>query len=743
MSMKKQAKPPSKQHPSSDPLPKRPFPFFFPPFLFFSFTLLWLTGCGPQGKGEPCTRDNECQSAFKCLHARCADGLADSPCLSDDDCQTSLLFRCNPQGTCQISKPHPEENQPDQEQSPPDSDEPAKEQPPQEPSPEDTSCRNSASCPPGHLCLPNADGTQSQCQLTPKPCLRPQDCPTGTPCRLIEQRDGSLSTFCTPNFQSSTPRQPAGALCQENAQCQSDLCLLPFFQRCGAFCQKDEDCPENFYCGHYSYGAQGEFSGCWPRCQSHSDCPQDYLCDPQNHCRPQASPAWGGPCTGRQDCPTEAVCLNSWPSGLCTRSCAPLLLSCDPLKPTCPAQHQCLKDPYTETFSCSPLCPDGMQCAATSPQQALCLQTCTQDSHCRSDYACGSNGLCLPRGEGEIGDTCERDQDCRSLRCRLFPNGRYCTQSCEQDCPARFFCRQEPSSPPSGWCERLCDNDQECLEKSYQCRSLRCDLSSTQALPDGSPCQQDNQCQSNLCQQGPFFPHGLCVRTCQQQNDCKQGTLCLQVQDTGRLCLPTCSDKTPCERDTYTCFPLPLQENISAARPIPCNKESTCPTPSAAFESFCARDEQQAFCAIGICLGRGALRVGSPCFGQLDCSSGLCVFPKLTPLPVVACNKDADCPQTAPLCETFTQRCVVCRAPRDCPSHAPLCRMGQCTSSGYCGSPCENNCPQNTACTPRTDGSSQSLPSACLPTCKNTFQCQLGFTCKQTQDTLTCYPTHL
>ncbi len=746
MSMKNPVKPPSKQHLSNNPLRMLPKPRNIRLFLWLAptgYLLFLFAQCAPlQQKSQPCTRDLDCQPPLKCLHLRCADGLQDSPCRTDNDCQTSAGFRCGAQANCVLSIP----NEPPETEHTPDTSHEFTPETTQEIAPETPfSCRTSRICPPSQLCFPTPEGRDSRCQNTPPPCTRDLDCAAypQTACRLLEQRDGTLFSYCIPPFSSATSKQTVGALCEQSSQCLSNVCLLPFFRRCGGFCQQDQDCPTDFYCGRYSYGEQGEFSGCWPRCQSDGDCPQEYTCTPQNRCQPQSLQQWGGACTQRDHCPTQAVCQSTWPGGLCTQGCSPTSLSCLPQDPPCPADHTCLADPFSGRSLCTPLCPNQTACVWSAPQQALCLPTCQQDRDCRSGYACNALGFCIPRGEGEIGDPCERDQDCFSAQCRLFPNGRYCTISCEQDCPARFFCRAS-NNQTTAWCERLCDNDTECLEQGYQCRSLRCSLTSPPPLPDGSACQEDDHCQSRRCWQHPLLPNGLCARACQQQTDCPNGYLCRSLEANKRLCLPACSPQRPCDRSTYTCLSIPLQDTPQTARTLPCATDTDCPSTNIpGIPSFCAKDDMQRLCAVGVCVGRGNLRVGSLCAHPLDCETGLCVFPRRPLKTSTPCTRDLDCPTTTPRCNTTQQRCVDCLSSADCSTTSPLCREGACTALGYCAQTCASPCPTNTACTERQDPLGKPLPDACLPRCNGTIQCAQGFICRANkQNTPSCHPVH-
>ncbi len=439
---------------------------------------------------------------------------------------------------------------------------------------------------------------------------------------------------------------------------------------------------------------------------------------------------------------TFATCQSTWPGGLCTRTCTPTIRSCAPQDPPCPTDHTCTQDPFSGQFLCTPNCPATTRCAFTAPQQALCLPTCQTDRDCRPEYACNALGFCIPRGQGQIGDLCERDQDCSSAQCRLFPNGRYCTISCEQDCPARFFCRGA-NPQQGGWCERLCDTDAECPEQGYRCLSLRCELASSSTLPDGSACQNDTQCQSRRCWQHPLFPNGLCARACQAQTDCTGGFLCRSLGSNERLCLPTCSPRSPCLRSTYTCLSVPLLEDAQTARLLPCFADADCPsTQIADVTSFCARDDQQNLCSVGVCIGRGNLRVGSLCAHPLDCETGLCVFPHHPFGALISCQQDRDCPAAMPRCHPSQRRCVGCLSSIDCPVVSPLCREGACTAFGYCASLCSASCPAHTACAKRRDPANSPLPDACLPRCNGTIQCSQGFFCRSYENNPSaCHPT--
>lgn len=720
--------------------------------VFLVLLLPWLA-CGPSPKqqGEPCTVNEDCQTGLKCLGEQCGDGKERSPCGRAVDCikglqcvnatcqRTESLSEAIGESTTEpVTEPNQDAGEPQRQDSqtePPQETVRDDSEPPIERLPEarpQTPCRSQADCPNQMMCRINADRLTASCGPIPQACKKDADCrqSPGMFCRLLTLPSGTASaTLCAYPFVTDNPLKKAGELCKQDTDCQSGICLDK--GQCGAFCESDADCPQQFYCGTYTFFERGDFGGCYPKCSNDSDCPSAYTCNNKSQCTPKNPGQVGSACRSTTDC-NGGLCLNNWNHGYCLTPCTPTGATCSLTQP-CPAAHDCVINPDNEQQKiCVPTCNNpGTTCALFGSKQGFCLRSCNQDSECREDYYCGAINeqnakACLPRGNNKLGERCERGEQCHSGICRLFPTGRYCTQSCKgTGCPTGYGCSTVGTETV---CEKVCIKNSDC-PTGYQCIAQQCVVPpGTSSRKTGEACTNDSQCVGGTCfNNNGLFPKGYCTRSCAGPNaSCPTGSACINYGgNIGQICTKTCQTDNSCARSDYFCFPIRLSN--AQGQSVPCSNAQDCS--SSTLSPICKADLSGRFCSIGVCLGRGTRQAGETCTNAFQCQSGFCY---LKPAPLSqSCASSADCAGLAPICDTQAKQCVGCLANSDCPGGLS-CINTQCSDGGYCASPCDssNPCSQDTTCHPITNKGSTKIGDYCVPNCRSDLQCLSSFACK-------------
>ena len=196
----------------------------------------------------------------------------------------------------------------------------------------------------------------------------------------------SMSGGTVGNGGQSSNSGDLGQPCANDGDCAGGLCLngLPNGY-CSNVCTDSGDCE-----GGLCFGLRDlDDQVCLLSCESNLECRSNdgYICDSDNTCFPGGSNAAsggsdgngtvsiGGACDEDNDCRDEnAVCLppggasNNFVDGYC------YLPGCGESRP----------------------CPEGSGCFQTGDSQTACLDTCENDSECRSGYRCDEPGVCLP-----------------------------------------------------------------------------------------------------------------------------------------------------------------------------------------------------------------------------------------------------------------------------------------------------------------------------------------------------------
>jgi serine protease len=179
---------------------------------------------------------------------------------------------------------------------------------------------------------------------------------------------------------------------------------------------------------------------------------------------------------------------------------------------------------------------------------------------CNQDFACGTNGSCLPSDyfpEGYCTTSCTTSSACPGdgVCVSQGRRGAWCLDGCMQrsDCRAGYDCLSVddgkacvPSCTTAG-----CSTGETCNTSTGECEH-------NGASAVGGACSSNVDCSSNgwcLTQEtvGQRMPGGYCVTQCRADTDCTGGSVCHNM---GRfsLCLGGCQRNSDC-REGYACNP--------------------------------------------------------------------------------------------------------------------------------------------------------------------------------------------
>lgn len=261
-------------------------------------------------------------------------------------------------------------------------------------------------------------------------------------------------------------------------------------------------------------------------------------------------------------------------------------------------------------------CEAGLTC---SPFTSTCVARCARGSWCSGvrESACGvDTGLvCIRTSRGwPYGGFCD------------FPHaaGEHCDDY--DDCEAPLLCTPDPVADVST-CRAKLPNGEPCANE-YECESDLCEysLSGDERVCVGPAalgefCYRDELCESGFCD----FMTGQCAATVANGQSCPSGSsaectngLCLFVEALGEEgCVAFIPAGGPCN-DDYRCASGACIAGGCASRPVPdgerCDQHSDCES------DFCNLDELTPRCR-SLPLG-----IGAPCRDSEACESGACFF---------------------------------------------------------------------------------------------------------------------
>lgn len=474
---------------------------------------LYCAGPHPGGGelGDSCSDDADCAQSL------CLSGVCSSACASNDDCSGAEGFVCE------------------------------------------------------RTAIDLEDGESASVQVCapPRACERSADCRVGEACRI--DRD-SGEAICG-------PKNPGGGdlgdVCAEDADCAENLCLEGRFRDvCANACQSDSDCSTPGYECKTTELDEGNNSikACAPKdppsCTSKEDCDSGLTCAIipdadgdalERACIPTAGEENGAACSEDADCASLA-CINEVCSDPCTDT------------------EQCTDDQICRSNTVSR---DGLS-ASFDMCESLGEERCDQDGVCSdglrmcnelyqvsdSDAYEAYCGMPNSDADGELGDTCQGDEQCRSDIC-LTGMSDECSVICDSDsqCGSGQVCTAYRVGPSTqiGYCVTSCERDNDCSALGFDeggeavdhvCninlnpRENAVDQVCTRREPvddNGDPLGQlgadcesastpgqgdDALCQGGLCQQNTVFTS----TSCDSDSQCDSGELCLEDPDGQKKC---------------------------------------------------------------------------------------------------------------------------------------------------------------------------------------------------------------
>ncbi len=558
---------------------------------------------------------------------------------------------------------------------------------------EPTWCGAGRSCDAGGVCQVNAPA------LAPlgAACLASRDCASGL-CFAAEEDEGGQTGWKDGTCARPCPEGP----CEAGFGCT----LLGEQRFCLPACTADADCREGYLCSD-------SLDVCLPDCREGFDCGEGYVCDEGRCAVPEhEGAALGEPCAAPLDC-ASGVCLaevqdgepSGWTGGTCAvpcdKSACPEASTCVPLDgeawclTSCDAETACREGYvcYEETGACLPECGagfhcgDGFRCAGDGRCDPPATGSAGVGAGCDAPYACAS-GACLAEAKGWAGGTCATpctDEGCPDgASCVGLDGERWCVASCAEgaSCREGYVCDEDTSAclPDCRNAEaEWCGEGAECGSDDGLCKVVVQELA-----PFGAQCDADTSCASGVCFEVEDGWHGgTCVRPC-DGDACPEGATCVGL-DGKRWCVSACAAEEPRCRPDYFC-----REESEACLPD-CRKNA---------EDWCGAgsecNTESGLCELEV---QELAELGAACGADSGCASGVC-FGAADGWPEGTCA--APCTDQ---CGTDGGTCMALGGEGWC--------VGSCTGPGTC----------------RAGYVCYVESGACLPSCREGFDCGEGFRC--------------
>jgi cysteine-rich repeat protein len=331
---------------------------------------------------------------------------------------------------------------------------------------------------------------------------------------------------------------------------------------------------------------------------------------------------------------------------------------------------------------------------------------------------------CEP-GEGCFGDPCDDNKDCLSGWCVDHLGGTVCTDTCQEECPPGWSCKQAGTDPDVVW---VCVSD----------------------LPSLCvPCATNTDCVSLTGVQSPCLDYGdegaFCGGACAGEEDCPEGFACQEAGTVSGATLMQCVSvsgtcectaksvslglSTPCEEQNE--FGTCGGHRVCTADGLgPCDAGAPAAEVCDGLDDDCDGqiDEETCDddnpCTADACLGAagcdhvplegGECADGNPCTAADHCVAGSCVGD-----PVI-CEDQNPC--TDDSC-TATGGCDHVPNAADCDDGDPCTVADECGDGACAGTPVACDCVQDADCQVLEDEDlcngtlicdTTSLPYACV-----------------------------
>lgn len=231
---------------------------------------------------------------------------------------------------------------------------------------------------------------------------------------------------------------------------------------------------------------------------------------------------------------------------------------------------------------------------------------------------------------GTFGAPCASPDDCDSNVCIEGPNGKMCTQLCQENCPQEFNCSQTTGR----------DAIFVCLPNKLpeKCNGSDDDKD---GMTDEGFCDDGNSCTIDGCD-----PGGNCLHKERDAQPCDDGSACTLVDKCfGSKCKGAnpleCKDNDPCTKDNVCDAVAGCKYPPQAG---PCNDGNVCTIEDTCLDGACTISKPRPCNDTNPC-------TYDSCDPAKNPKSG-CLFAPIPdgPAPAVGTDKAKACPPTLPYC---------------------------------------------------------------------------------------------
>ena len=320
-------------------------------------------------------------------------------------------------------------------------------------------------------------------------------CENNTDCLSRKCQGSGNNRQCVCNVDAHCPN---GQFC--NNRLGQNRCLADRTLAVGASCDKNKEC--------VSGKCQGTGDDRQCVCNVDSDCSSGQFCNNrigQNRCLDRGSLNLGDACSNNTDC-RSLKCQGTGNNRQCV---------CD-IDSDCDDGEFCNRRigrnmcEAEGTLLLGALCDNNSQCQSAKCQGSgdnrRCV--CDVDSDCASGEFCNNRlgqNRCLANRSLDVGESCDKNQECSSGKCQGTGNDRECVCNVDTDCGPAEYCNNRASKNRC-LAERTLNVGEAC-DKNKECRSNKCQGSG-----------DDREC---VCSQDTDCPDGQQCRRRVGKNECR------------------------------------------------------------------------------------------------------------------------------------------------------------------------------------------------------------------------------